>query len=186
MLETLGPSQEITIILQHLYTTFFFFFPPEIKYSDRSKLTFTQVTPRTKTRMSFFLQSDQPLEQNKHASIDLHVGKHLKKEIQTTLPLSETSSFHSLNLCLTMEVFFLTMDLFPLGDNLLIPLLFNEKAKFCFHLLAAEPRWPAAKRDTPSHAASLALHLPCSYLEKTCFFPRLFWVFALQGSIRLQ
>lgn len=99
----------------------------------------------------------------------------------------------------------MTIDLFSLGDNLLIPLLFNEKAKFCFHLFAAEPHCPAANRHIPSHMGSLAMYFPYSYLaltittaakegadafitpkEKPCSFPRLFWVFVLQGSIHLQ
>lgn len=61
------------------------------------------------------------------------MGKHLKKEIKATLPSSETFFFYSLDLCL-MVWGFLTVDVFSLVDNLLIPSLFNEKAKFCFHL----------------------------------------------------
>lgn len=120
------------------------------------------------------------------------------------------ASFRDLLLLFTQLVpyyrgLFLTIDLFSLGDNLLIPLLFNEKAKFCFHLFAVEPHWPVTNRLIPSHMGSLAIYFLCSYLvlmitttaregadasitpkEKPRSFPRLFRVFALRGSIGLQ
>lgn len=99
MLETQGPSQEIIVIYQHLSTTCF---SPEIKHSDRSKILLPQVIAKTKTRKSFFLQSDQTLEQYKYGSSVLHVGKYLEKELKATLPPSETFFFYSLNLRLIM------------------------------------------------------------------------------------
>lgn len=94
------------------------------------------------------------------------MGKHLKKRNKDNF-----ASFRDFLLFTQLLPYygglFLTIDLLSLGDNLLIPLLFNKKAKFCFHLFAVEPHWPAATGHILSHTGSLAIHLPCSYLVLT-------------------
>lgn len=90
------------------------------KAATNPKYHFPEQLLEPKQEGEFFLQSGQPLEQNKHTSIDLHVGKHLKKEMKTTLPTSE-AFFYSLNMCLITEVFFWPQILFPQVATLFPP-----------------------------------------------------------------
>lgn len=132
MLETPGPSQEITIILQHLSQHFV----PEIKYKYGPKISFPQVTPRTKTLKKNFFPAKWSATGTKQTCF--HSSPHGKASEKRNK--DNFASFRDVFLLFTPPVsyfgcLFLSIDLFSLGDNLLISLLF----KFCFNLFTVEP-----------------------------------------------